>query len=86
MTLSTDYDTLLKSTQDIVDKAMSVLKFKKLVDNSGISHKALAKYLWTRQSHLDALLLGDMEMYSHAKILHFIELLQEALDCKIPID
>lgn len=86
MTLSTDYDTLLKSTQDIVDKAMSVLKFKRIVDNSGISHKALAKYLWTSQAHLDALLLGDMEIYSHAKILHYIEILQEAIDCKIPID
>ena len=86
MTVPAEYDTLLKSTQDIVDKAMSVLKFKKMVDKSGVSHKALAKYLWTSQAHLNALLVGDMEVYSHAKILHFTELLQEALDGNIPID
>jgi DNA-binding transcriptional regulator YiaG len=86
MTVPVEYDALLQTTQDIVDKAMSVLKFKKLVEKSGVSQKALAKYLWTSPSHLSALLVGDMEVYSHAKILHFTELLQEALDGDIPID
>ena len=74
---------LLQHTQDIVDKSKSIQELKKLVETHNIDHKALARYLWTDLARLNSLLLGDMEVYSHTRILYYIGQVQDAVENKV---